>query len=118
LSKVTLAIFLEGEAPRWCPGVRAHGSGLSAGCGSCPPPSVSDDTLKSGGYPRGVCTMKRKRPEKQEPSPPGEDVVEKLDPDHSDEDFLSDLEKASSDQARKKLGLPSERDRGSTRTSE
>jgi hypothetical protein len=49
----------------------------------------------------------RKRPEKTEPTPPGEDVVKKLDPKHSDEDFFRDLEKATSDEARKKLGLPS-----------
>jgi hypothetical protein len=60
----------------------------------------------------------RKRPEKTEPTPPGEDVVEKLDPEHSDEDFLSDLEKASSDKARKKLGLPSAPERGSGKTGE
>jgi hypothetical protein len=60
----------------------------------------------------------RKRPEKPEPTPPGEDVVEKLDPDHSDEDFFRDLEKATSDEARKKLGLPSAPDRGSGRTAE
>jgi hypothetical protein len=60
----------------------------------------------------------RKRPEKTKPTPPGEDVVEKVDRDHSDEDFLRDLAKASSDQARKKLGLPWRRGRGSSRTSE
>lgn len=49
----------------------------------------------------------RKRPEKTKPTPPGEDVVEKIDPEHSDEDFLRDLRKATTDEARKKLGLPS-----------
>ena len=49
----------------------------------------------------------RKRPEKQAPTPPEQDVVEKMDPKHSDADFLRDLEKAASDKARKKLGLPS-----------
>jgi hypothetical protein len=49
----------------------------------------------------------RKRPLKTDPTPPEEDVVEKIDPKHSDEDFFRDLEKATSDQARKKLGLPS-----------
>ena len=34
-------------------------------------------------------------------------MVEKIDPDHTDEDFLRDLEKATSDEARKRLGLPS-----------
>lgn len=60
----------------------------------------------------------RKRPAKNEPTPPGEDVVEKIDPKHSDEEFLSDLEKATSDAARKKLGLPSAPERGSERKAE
>jgi hypothetical protein len=51
----------------------------------------------------------RKRPEKQMPTPPGKDVVEKMDPKHSDADFLRDLGKATSSQARRKLGLPSGR---------
>lgn len=59
----------------------------------------------------------RKRPEKTKPTPPAEDVVEKVDPDHTDDDFLKDLEKASSDEARKKLGLPSAPGRGSGRRS-
>jgi hypothetical protein len=46
---------------------------------------------------------------KESPTPPGEDVVEKIDKKHSDADFLRDLEKATSDKARKKLGLPSGR---------
>jgi hypothetical protein len=54
----------------------------------------------------------RKRPEKTKPTPPGEDVVEKIDPKHSEADFLTNLEKATSDKARKKLGLPSSRGRG------
>ena len=53
----------------------------------------------------------KKRPNKTEPTPPGEDVVEKIDRKHSGEDFLRDLEKAASDKARKKLGLPSARGR-------
>jgi hypothetical protein len=60
----------------------------------------------------------KKRPDKHEPTPPAEDVVEKLDPDHSDEDFLKDLEKATSDEARKRLGLPSGPARGSAKKSE
>jgi hypothetical protein len=51
----------------------------------------------------------RKRPEKQAPTPPGKDVVDKMDPAHSDADFLRDLEKATSNKARKKLGLPGSR---------
>jgi hypothetical protein len=52
----------------------------------------------------------KKRP-KQKPTPPAEDVVEKIDPKHSDSDFLADLNKAASNEARKKLGLPSGRGR-------
>lgn len=51
----------------------------------------------------------RKRPQRTEPEPPEDDVEELVDPEHTDRDFLSDLEKASSDKARKRLGLdPSE----------
>lgn len=53
----------------------------------------------------------RKRPTKDKPTPPGEDVVAKIDPNHSDDDFLRDLKKATTDKARKKLGLPSGRGR-------
>lgn len=53
----------------------------------------------------------KKRPDKTKPTPPGEDVVEKIDKKHSDADFLRDLEKATTDKARKKLGLPSGRGR-------
>lgn len=51
----------------------------------------------------------KKRPDKTKPTPPGEDVVAKIDKKHSDEDFFRDLKKATSNQARKKLGLPSGR---------
>lgn len=47
----------------------------------------------------------RKRPEKTHPTRPGRDV--KQDPSHTEADFLRDLEKATSNRARKKLGLPS-----------
>ena len=47
----------------------------------------------------------RKRPEKDAPAPPKRDV--KQDPGHAEADFLRDLGKATSNQARKKLGLPS-----------
>ncbi len=53
----------------------------------------------------------RKRPAKDKPTPPSEDVVEKMDPEHSDEDFLRNLRKATTDKARKKLGLSSGRGR-------
>lgn len=48
----------------------------------------------------------RKRPEKKVPTPPGKDVEEKMDPQHSESDFLRDLMKATSNTARTKLGLP------------
>jgi hypothetical protein len=53
----------------------------------------------------------RKRKEKTKPTPPAEDVVEKIDKSHTDDDFLRDLRKATTDEARKKLGLPSGRGR-------
>jgi hypothetical protein len=49
----------------------------------------------------------RKRPEKTKPKPPPKDVREQQDPAHTDADFLRDLAKATSNKARKKLGLPS-----------
>lgn len=49
----------------------------------------------------------RKRPEKKSPSPPKDDV--KQDPRHNEVDFLRDLDKATTDKARKRLGLPSGR---------
>lgn len=54
-------------------------------------------------------TPARKRPEKKAPTPPERDV--KQDPRHTEADFFRDLEKATSNQARKRLGLkPSGRD--------
>lgn len=49
----------------------------------------------------------RKRPEKTEPTPPKEDV--RQDPKHDEADFLRDLDKVTTNRARKKLGLPSRR---------
>ncbi len=49
----------------------------------------------------------RKRAEKTSSTPPQRDV--KQDPGHSEADFLRDLEKATSNRARKKLGLPGSR---------
>lgn len=49
----------------------------------------------------------RKRPEKTAPTPPQRDV--KQDARHTEADFFRDLEKATSNRARKKLGLPSGR---------
>jgi hypothetical protein len=54
----------------------------------------------------------KKRPDKDRPTPPEEDVMAKIDRQHSDEDFLRDLRKATSNQARKALGLPSGRNQG------
>lgn len=47
----------------------------------------------------------RKRPEKDVPTPPQRDV--KQDPAHTEDDFMRDLKKATTNRARKKLGLPS-----------
>jgi hypothetical protein len=49
----------------------------------------------------------RKRPEKSSPSPPKRDV--KQNPGHTEADFLRDLGRATSNGARKKLGLPGSR---------
>jgi hypothetical protein len=49
----------------------------------------------------------RKRPEKTEPAAPKKDV--RQDAEHDEADFFRDLEKATSNRARKKLGLPSPR---------
>lgn len=48
----------------------------------------------------------RKRPEKQAPTPPEADVTEKMDPEHSESDFMRDLLKATSNTARTKLEEP------------
>lgn len=52
-------------------------------------------------------TPPRKRPTKDAPTPPQRDV--KQDPRHTEADFFRDLEKATSNRARKRLGLPSGR---------
>lgn len=51
----------------------------------------------------------RKRPEKQAPTPPEKDVAEKMDSAQSADGFLRDLAKATTNKARKRLGLPSGR---------
>lgn len=51
----------------------------------------------------------RKRVEKRTPTKPERDVTEKQDGSHTEADFLRDLGKATSNRARKKLGLPSGR---------
>lgn len=49
----------------------------------------------------------RKRPEKKAPEPPQVDVTDQQRPDHTEAEFLRDLGKATTNRARKKLGLPS-----------
>lgn len=51
----------------------------------------------------------RKRPVKRSPEPPERDVVEKQDPSHTRADFLRDLRRASTNQAKRKLAGPSGR---------
>ena len=83
----------EREAPRWCPALRTQGIGLSAGCGSSPPLSAT----KLSSMPA------RQRPVKSEPTPPPADVRQLQDPDHTKDDFLRDLEKASTNRAAERL---------------
>jgi hypothetical protein len=45
----------------------------------------------------------RKRPEKTRPAAPAPDVVEKQAPSHTEADFLRDLDRAASNQAKRKL---------------
>ncbi len=45
---------------------------------------------------------------KDSPTPPSEKVTEKMDPAHTEADFLADLDRAT-----KRLADPSERGRGS-----
>jgi hypothetical protein len=50
----------------------------------------------------------RKRPQKNEPVPPKQDVREKQDAAHTEGDFLRDLDKASTDRAKERLKKPEE----------
>ncbi len=52
----------------------------------------------------------RKRPRKTEPAPPEPDVVEKQDPEHTEADFLRDLDRVATDRADEKLERSSRRD--------
>jgi hypothetical protein len=54
----------------------------------------------------------------RKPRKPPADVREQQDPEHIERDFLKDLERASTNDARKRLDLPSAPDRGSSKTSE
>jgi hypothetical protein len=67
-------------------------------------PPESMGSAQGGEYPRPM-TPARKRPEKDAPTPPQRDV--KQDPAHTEGDFLRDLAKATTNKARKRLGLPS-----------
>lgn len=62
----------------------------------------------------------RKRPEKREPTRPGDDVAEKQDPDHTETEFMHDLDKASRrvSDAKERLDDPSGPGRASPKTSE
>jgi hypothetical protein len=61
--------------------------------------------------------MSAKKQPKTAPTPPSEEVAALLDPEHTDDDFFRDLAKASSDDARRRLGLPSEHAPRSPKTS-
>ena len=52
----------------------------------------------------------RKRPQKTEPAPPESDVIEKQDTEHTEADFLRDLDRVATDRAAEKLERASERD--------
>ena len=52
----------------------------------------------------------RRRPKKTEPTPPEADVVEKQDPEHTEADFLRDLDRVATDRAAENLERASERD--------
>jgi hypothetical protein len=58
----------------------------------------------------------RKRPEKPKPTPPERDVVEQQDADQTVEDFLRDLDRASTNRATEKLEKASRRDPASPKT--
>lgn len=84
------------------------GECLGAFAGSNPAPSAC----------RIVRQMpKRKRPVKVKPALPEEDVRRLQDPEHTEADFLRDLDRASTDRANELLeDHPSEPDRGKPRT--
>lgn len=52
------------------------------------------------------------------PKKPAKEVRDKQDPEHSEQDFLHDLEKGTSNRARKALERLSERDQGSPKKAE
>ena len=52
----------------------------------------------------------RKRPAKTAPAPPESGVAEKQDPEHTEADFLRDLDRVATDRAVEKLERASERD--------
>ena len=58
----------------------------------------------------------RKRPEKTKPTPPEQDVRELQDAEHVEDDFLRDLDRAATNDSKRKLAGPSGPDRASTKT--
>jgi len=58
----------------------------------------------------------RKRTTKYRLTTPAPDVAEKQDPEHTEAEFLRDLERVSTDHATERLADPSEHRRGSSKT--
>lgn len=58
----------------------------------------------------------RKRPEKASPTPPERDVRELQDPEQTVDDFLRDLERATTNRSAEKLDRASRPDRASSKT--
>jgi hypothetical protein len=58
----------------------------------------------------------RKRPEKSEPTPPEADVRELRDSEQSEDDFLRDLDRATTNRADERLADAARREQGSPRT--
>lgn len=62
---------------------------------------------------QGASMAERKRPEKNEPTPPEKDVAELQKPDQTEADFLRDLDRATTNRADERLTedeKPSRRD--------
>jgi hypothetical protein len=59
----------------------------------------------------------RKRPPKLKPTPPPADVREIQDPEHTESDFLRDLDRASSNRSKELLDDPARPDPRSRKTS-
>jgi hypothetical protein len=87
------------------PALDTRGSAFAVGCGSSPPLPAS--TLEK--------MPARKRPVKVTPTPPDQDV-RKLQKKLSEEDFLRDLDRASTNRSAEKLEQASRRDPASPKT--